>query len=158
MVPLSWGLSETKSEKKRPPLPIRSTRLLAWRGLTKTFGVSPLLSEATYQKLPNPQKYHLRFLGQVQVKGKTEPMRIYECFDGNPPELRQLKTATLAEFDKAMGAYLQQQFAEASVRFKHICEQNPADSVAAFYLSRCGKYLQEGVPEDWAGVELIAEK
>ena len=59
--------------------------------LTKHYGVSILLSEDSLDKIENREAFHLRHLGQVLVKGKKEPVGIYECFDGDEPETIEQK-------------------------------------------------------------------
>ncbi|MEO6131403.1 MAG: response regulator, partial [Saprospiraceae bacterium] len=42
-------------------------------GLTKFYNVNFMLSEDTYKKLEDPEKFSLRYLGKVQAKGKFHP-------------------------------------------------------------------------------------
>jgi len=45
-------------------------------GLSKLYGVSIVMSEATLPKLSDDIQYHQRFLGKVQVKGKNESVAV----------------------------------------------------------------------------------
>ena len=45
--------------------------------LTKHYGASILLSEASIAKLTNPTEFHFRYLGEVQVKGKNRAVTVY---------------------------------------------------------------------------------
>ncbi|WP_202219424.1 response regulator, partial [Okeania sp. KiyG1] len=47
-------------------------------GLTKYYGVSLLISESAFQGLKNPEKYQIRFLDRASVKGRDEPINVYE--------------------------------------------------------------------------------
>ena len=156
--PLIMGIIGDKKRKEATTIADSVNTASRMEGLTKTFGASPLISEATYQQLPNPDAFHLRFLGPVQVKGKSESVGIYECFDGDPEEVRARKAATLSEFNQAMEYYLAQNFEQSAIAFKQIHDQNPADEVVSFFLSRSALYLVNGVPDNWAGVELMQGK
>ncbi len=46
--------------------------------LTKHYGASILLSDASLKELDNPSAFHFRYLGEVQVKGKLKAIKIYE--------------------------------------------------------------------------------
>jgi class 3 adenylate cyclase len=46
-----------------------------------------LLSEASMDRLPSPSLFNFRYLGIVKVKGKNNTIRIYECYDGDEPEI-----------------------------------------------------------------------
>lgn len=58
-----------------------------------------LLSEIALKKIDSSSEFHFRYLGKVQVKEKQKPLKIYECFDGEPADIFDLKLATLATFN-----------------------------------------------------------
>ncbi|MEO6132982.1 MAG: response regulator, partial [Saprospiraceae bacterium] len=62
-------------------------------GLTKYFNANFILSEDTLNKLEDRERFHLRYLGKVQAKGKHQSLDIYECYDGDTDEQVKLKTA-----------------------------------------------------------------
>jgi class 3 adenylate cyclase/FixJ family two-component response regulator len=110
--------------------------------LTKSYGVSLLISEATYASLQDPSQYDIRAIDRIQAKGRSELVLIYEVFDADPPELNAGKKSTEAVFDRGFLLYHQQDFEEA-LKFFEIClDLNPEDSVAQLYLDRC----REGNP------------
>jgi class 3 adenylate cyclase len=47
-------------------------------GLTKQYGCPAIISEDSMARLSNPENYKFRFLDRTQVKGKKEPVTIYE--------------------------------------------------------------------------------
>ncbi|MDX2245265.1 MAG: ATP-binding protein [Bacteroidia bacterium] len=127
-------------------------------GLTKFYKVNLLVSEATFQKLKNPEKYNYRFLGKVQVKGKKQTVGFYEVFDGDSEGEISLKWGSRSAFDQALAAYYRKDFHAAIRGFKETLSLNSGDSAAAYYLSKSAEYLNSGVIEDWAGVELMETK
>jgi two-component system sensor histidine kinase ChiS len=74
------------------------------------------------------------------VKGKSEPVAVFEIFDGDDPELKAAKLATSATFEQALMFYYRNCFAEAAEGFQSCLEQNPRDKVAQIYLKRCRQY------------------
>lgn len=126
--------------------------------LTKYYKVGILLSEATLQHIQNPEEFNLRHLGKVQVKGKQEPVGIYECFSGNTNDEIMIKEKTLLVFNEGMHHYLNKLFASAISSFQLVLETNPADLTAEFFLNNATRLLQKGAPDDWAGVVEMTNK
>lgn len=125
-------------------------------GLTKYYQANILLSEESFQLTSMGLKESCRYLGQVQVKGKKTPLRIYECFAGDETALVELKRQSLAHFNRAMTSFLAGNMDEAAKDFREIAETG--DSVAMRFLSQSLHYRTEGLPENWAGVEVMGVK
>ena len=105
-------------------------------GLTKLYGASILISKQTLSHLDNPDKYNFRFLDQVWIKGKQKAVSVFEIFDGDPQEIKELKLETKADFEAGLALYHDDKFAEARGIFKTVLERNPDDKVAQLYLER----------------------
>ncbi|MEO0898822.1 MAG: response regulator [Bacteroidota bacterium] len=127
-------------------------------GLTKFYGASILFSEDSLAQIKHPEKYHLRYLGNVMVKGLERPFKIYECFDGESEAQIKLKTENLSLFEKALEAYLAKDFLQAVQLFLEITQQNPEDLAARYYLSKSQENFKTGVADDWTGVEIMMQK
>lgn len=149
--------------------------------LTKYYGANILLSEDSLRQMPGvstsaqidgdfktPSIFApdspssplnaLRYLGKVQVKGKQEPIGLYECFEGDIPAQRALKMASLDLFRRGVEYYFKRDFHEAKKIFHNITKQNPQDMVAQFFINRIGVYLKKGIEKNWTGVETMASK
>ena len=122
-------------------------------GLTKHFGASILVSESTLMGIENPQDFLYRFLGLVLVKGKQDPIGVYEFFEGDAPESLQLKEQTLPRFEIGLTKYFSRDFQASQQAFSEILEINPNDRVAQLYLERSQELIKSGVPQGWTGVE-----
>jgi class 3 adenylate cyclase len=109
--------------------------------LTQQYGVSLLISDRTYFELQKPADYHIRFIGQVKVKGKLELVGVYEVFDADPPPLRDAKFATKSQFEEAMIFYHQNEFKEASCLLQECLQKTVDDTVAQIYLARSQQAL-----------------
>lgn len=132
--------------------------------LTKFYGANILLSEFSVPKPETTSQngkdtdFHLRYLGRVQVKGKREPIGLYECFDGDLPGQIEHKNHTLFRFNEAMDLYFTRKFAAAEKLFREILQVNPDDQVARFFMNRTVLYGTQGVSDNWTGVETMASK
>ena len=127
-------------------------------GLTKFYGVSLLISEQVLERLSDPSQYEIRFLDRAIVKGKTEPISIYEVMDGEPEEAKALKFQTQSDFEQGLEHYHRREFAEAKRYFEQVLAVNLADKAAKLYLERVHQLMEEGVPEDWDGVWQFVQK
>jgi len=126
--------------------------------LTKYYGTSILLSGVTLEQITAPEAFHFRYLGQVQVKGKQNAVKIYECFDGEIPEMKNLKLATLPLFEEGIQHYFNQSFTQAAMAFDAVLKQNPKDNTAQLFLEKAGRLITSGVDDDWTGIEMMENK
>ena len=126
--------------------------------LTKYYKANIILTDATLQRIHHQEKFHLRNLGKVQVKGKLAPVGIYECFSGNVSEEITKKEKTLPIFNKGMEQYLTQSFADAITSFAEVINFHPGDSTTEFFIEKANRYIKNGVPANWAGVEEMLTK
>ena len=120
--------------------------------LTKHYGVAIIISKQMLSLLP-PERYHTRFLGLVQVKGKREPVMIYELFDGDPEHIFNLKLETRTDFERALSHYHQQEFDEACAYLKRVAGANIRDHAAWLLLNHATRYRKQGVPTDWVALD-----
>lgn len=126
--------------------------------LTKYYKASILLSEVTLQQIQHPEKFHLRYLGKVQVKGKQSSIGIHECFSSDSETQVEKKERTLPIFNEGMYQYLNKSFANAIKSFQAVTEVNPEDRTTQFFLDNSIRNFQKGVPENWSGVVEMANK
>jgi len=127
-------------------------------GMTKKYGATLLISEETYAHLNDPSQYGIRTIDRVKVKGKSEPVTVYEVFDGDAPHLAELKMKTRDDFEKGLAHYRQKAFTEATRCFEQVLRTHPDDKAAQIYLNRCQHWQKVGVPDDWEGVEALDSK
>jgi two-component system sensor histidine kinase ChiS len=127
-------------------------------GLTKMYGASTVISENTLFRLKGLTRYTFRFLDKVRVKGKKDPISVFEIFDGNPHEIIKLKMATQTDFEKGLLHYHSEEFDEAQTHFEKVLAVDPGDMAAQIYLKRIYRFMQYGVPVDWEGIEALTEK
>ncbi|MFC1848625.1 two-component regulator propeller domain-containing protein [candidate division CSSED10-310 bacterium] len=127
-------------------------------GLTKLYGALIVVSEQTLSQIQDPSRYNYRFLGFVQVKGKKEPVSVYEVYDGDSEEIITLKKQTRKDFESGLRAYYNKEFADAVVCFKKVLQTFPHDKTAELFLRRAAELVVKTVPDDWSGVETLDMK
>lgn len=126
--------------------------------VTKLYGAPLIISEQILSELEQPNQFHFRFLGKVQVKGKKKQVAVFEIFNGYPPDIVEMKLKTRTDFEMGLFHYLDQEFGDAISYFEQILAIDTGDKAAEFYLKRTKHYLENGVPTDWDGVEVLTEK
>jgi class 3 adenylate cyclase len=127
-------------------------------GLTKKYGVSVLISESTLNWIRNREKYAIRFLDRVQVKGKNKPVTIYEVMNSLDENVRKLKMELSGYFDEALNKYYEGDFKRAMEQFYGISGKSPEDKLYGLYIERCKYFIKNGIPENWDGVEVFDSK
>jgi two-component system, sensor histidine kinase ChiS len=126
--------------------------------LSKYYGANILLSESSIENLQDSESFHFRYLGKVQVKGKNNSLKIFECIDGDGDAIVEKKKATLEAFTDGMNNYFAKDFAMAAVGFQQVLKVNPDDATARLFLQKSGQFIATGVPQDWDGVEVMDSK
>jgi hypothetical protein len=127
-------------------------------GLSKHYGTSILLTKECKDSLTNPDEFDFRYLGRVQLKGKTRPIDLYECINGDEIGLRKHKLTNLDTFDQAMDLYFNKEFAMAAVTFQQIVKLNPEDRPSKLFLNRAARLITQELEDNWKGVETIHTK
>jgi adenylate cyclase len=156
--PLIMGI--TGDNERMAPTTISDTVNTASRieSLTKYYKASIILTDSTLQQITHPEDFHLRCLGKVQVKGKQAPVVIHECFSGNSEEEIAKKEKSLPAFNKGMSRYLDKSFSDAIESFNKVISSHPEDRTTEFFIEKARRYIKNGVPENWAGVEEMLNK
>ena len=122
----------------------------------KAYSARILISENTYNKLRGT--YRIRNIDQVVVKGKTEPVGVYEVLDYHSEETFPNLMDVVNYFNEAIRAWTAGDFKKAIGRFEEALQRNPSDKLSHTYIDRCN-YMLEHPPEgEWDGVWVMKEK
>ena len=122
---------------------------------TKHYGARVLVSEATIEALSMPSRY--REIDLIRVKGKQEPVVVYESLDHYDDEIPELDTV-LGEFDRGLRHYFNGQFGRAASYFHRALAGHPDDGPTQLYLRRCRHYIETPPPPGWDGVWTMSSK
>src|SRR5258707_9297964 len=112
-------------------------------GANKEYGTTTMISELTAGALGDG--YVLRRLDRLIVKGKTEPIVVFEAV-GRRGEVDDAVLARLAEFERALALHDARDFAGALAAFTKLA---PGDPPSRVYAERCEAYLVTPPPAAW---------
>ena len=88
----------------------------------------------------------------VKVKGKTEPVIVWEVFDADPSDILNYKLDIATVFEDARSLYQSKRFEEAHELFLDCLARNPKDKTAALYKDRCKLYMKMHADENMEGI------
>jgi adenylate cyclase len=130
-------------------------------GLNKDYGTHILVSESTYEAAKN-DGFVFRELDLIRVKGKLEPVMIYQLM-GRAAELAengsgQVLAQRIEAFARAREFYRNRKWDAAREAFRELLTRWPDDGPASAYLERCQEYATEQPPADWDGVFVMTHK
>ncbi len=114
--------------------------------LTKFYGVALLISHNTFARLQDANRYCIRLIDRVKVKGKSDKISVFEVFDADPDDLKQAKIATRITFEQAILLYNGGAYGDAAEAFRECLRQHAGDRVAQIYLQRCQELQGDRLP------------
>jgi adenylate cyclase len=123
-------------------------------GANKQYGTGSLISEAVYEKVE--KDYLCREIDLMTVKGKSEPVRIFEI-------LREMKGATAKEegfrklFETSLALYRKQKWDVAEKGFVAL-KKEFKDETSDVFLDRIKHFKKDPPPEKWDGVFNLTTK
>ncbi len=115
-------------------------------GVNKEFGTEIIISEASYQ--PAKDRLEARELALIKVKGRKQPVRIFELL-GVRGEVRPEAVERARAFERALHDLHGRKFAEAREAFAPLAAAG--DGPAGLYQEVCERYLADPPPPDWDG-------
>ena len=123
-------------------------------GATKQYGARFLISEFTWACLPVFLQAGFRMVDLIRVKGKLEPVSIYEGMG------RSIDAIPYADdWRNALIAYRSQDWSTARQLFENIQKsRNDSDSVITLYLERIMAFENDAPSADWDGVWVMETK
>lgn len=128
-------------------------------GLTKLYGAGLIVSDAVFNLVEDQDKLTYRYLGKVQVKGKTQSIRIFEILNGAPVQERDEKMRSCLELERALNAYEHADFELAIQVLNRLSEDYPNDRVVNLYLESSIQLAVENQGIDqWDGALIIKSK
>ena len=122
--------------------------------LTKEYGVGILVSENIVKAVPD---VIYRELDRVRVKGKQEPISIYEPLDFKGKVADQLIDET-DRFHRALERFREQRWDDAEKLLVTLSEADPARKVYKLYLERVANLRLNSPGENWDGVFTFTTK
>jgi hypothetical protein len=140
--------------------------------LTKEYHASIIINGALYNAI-DPRSFNLRHIDRIRVKGKEQPVDIYEEFSSNSPRIRDLKHKMAPRYQELQEMYFSGQNQTAAialaermldqinsyVRAYNLGTDSIGDHLPLIYRDRM-KFLQKNpeLIDGWDGVYTFIEK
>jgi adenylate cyclase len=124
-------------------------------GANKAYGSYIMISESTYSEVED--HVEVRELDLLRVKGKQEPIRVFELMAATG-ELSKEKKELRQEYEKGLSLYRAMDFEKAEVAFETALAMSPDDGPSRVYMERCRAYQQAPPPPDWDRVFTMTSK
>jgi adenylate cyclase len=123
-------------------------------GMTKEYRSQIVISEGTYRQIAD--KFVCRDLDKIRVKGKHQPVTIYELLD--VADQKEKYEPLLSRFNHAMDAYREQNWQEAASRLAEMLTHFPDDGPTQIFMDRVVEFMQNAPEADWDGVYVMKTK
>jgi len=123
---------------------------------SKQYGCDIVISEQTYH--PCADRIWARELDYIKVKGKTQPVSVYELVGLRTETVPGQKLEVIDHYAKGLELYRKRQFARAIGEFATVAEIDSHDKSANLHMVRCQHWLTSSPPDDWDGSWIMTEK
>ncbi|ULH28667.1 adenylate/guanylate cyclase domain-containing protein [Leptospira weilii] len=122
------------------------------QSLTYLYQGRILISHHTYLRLHRMSEIGIRMIDSAFVKGRSQPVDIYEVFESDPDEMKEFKLRTLDLLSQGIFEYRSGKFGEATKIFKQLYHEEPRDNLSKIYLKRCKLYSSKPLEKNWDGI------
>lgn len=123
---------------------------------TKQYGAHVLISEFTYRGLRGT--YRMREVDRLVVKGKTEPVAIYEVMDVYGKEEFPNVVDVCNRFRDGLGLYRARNWPEAIREFEAALKLHAGDKASQLYIERSQHLIANPPSDEWDGVWIMETK
>jgi adenylate cyclase len=119
-------------------------------GLNKIYGTSIIASHTIVERAN--ETFDFRLLDVVAVKGKSDPITIYELL-GTKGALEHCRQVVFA-YETAFSAYAAGNFERALA----LLQENASDPPSTVLIERCMAFLQVPPSDNWRGIYISSSK
>ena len=125
-------------------------------GACKAYAAHILMSEHTLRKLRGT--YRVREVDYLVVKGKQEPVAVYEVLDYHTEQSFPNMLEAVNYFKGGLAYYRKGQWDKAIETFRGAMDLNPQDKLPQIYIDRCEHLKVEPPGDDWKGIWVMKTK
>jgi adenylate cyclase len=125
-------------------------------GANKQYGSNIMISDFTYQHVRG--KVLVRELDLIQVKGKTEPVKVWELLGTTDMQMTENQKQSLEIYHEGLRLYRERNWQEAIAYFQQAKQLDPTCRVSEIYEQRANLYQLNPPPADWVGVFVMTTK
>jgi len=124
-------------------------------GVNKEYGTKTIVGAETWSRVH--EQFEARELDWIRVKGKAQPVAIYELF-AEAGGLSDAQRMLRDRFGEGLSHYRAQRWREAADAFRGALAIDPEDPPSDIFLKRCAMYAASPPSEDWDGVYVMQTK
>ena len=117
-------------------------------GLNKAYQTEIIISEKAYERCRD--YVEVRLLDFVIVKGKSEPVKIYELI-GEKGDISPRRKEFITRFSNGIDLYLAREWEAALRVLRALLEKEPDDFGTKLYIKRCEEFQLNPPEPDWVG-------
>jgi adenylate cyclase len=125
-------------------------------GASKQYGTDIIISENTY--LPCADKVWARELDYIKVKGKDQPVKIFELVGLKDQPISDDQKRVIDHYQQARRYYLDRNFPLAMAEFGQVLAIDRNNIAASLHLQRCQHWLQTPPEDEWDGSWTLTAK
>ena len=125
-------------------------------GANKQYESKIMISDFTFQHVKG--KVTTRELDLIQVKGKTEPVKVYELLGRSDLQMNDNQKQSLELYHEGLKLYRERKWEEAIAYFQQAYSLDATCYVAQIYTQRANLYQINPPPEEWNGVFVMTTK
>lgn len=115
-----------------------------------------IISEYTYNEVK--ELFITRELDLITVKGKTEPVRIYQLIEEADVSLSEAQGKVHQLYSEGLKRYRERAWEKALFNFEEALKVNSGDYPSKLYSDRCHHFMENPPPPDWDGVWVYTTK
>jgi adenylate cyclase len=125
-------------------------------GANKQYKSNIMISDFTYTHVK--EKVVVRELDLIQVKGKNEPVKVYELLGTTKMEMTNNKRQSLELYNEGLKLYRARQWEEANAYMQQAYLLDETCYAAQIYSERASLYKLTPPPDDWNGIFVMTSK
>jgi len=125
-------------------------------GTTKEYHQQILLGEKVEELVR--EQFHLRSVGVVQVKGKSQAVKTFTVLGEKSEALPPGQQQFLALYEEGMTLFRQREFSRARELFDQALQLQPDDYLAAQYRDNCVAFIENPPDSSWTGIRVMTKK
>jgi len=117
-------------------------------GLNKIYGTNIIITEKTYKIIKD--KYEIRKLDAVKVKGKKKPVLIYELIS-HKSDISKKHQDFIKLYEEGFEFYFKKKWKQAIISFQ-AANKLMKDTSSQLFINRCKEFEKNPPSKDWDGV------